>query len=221
MKLRVTDLLIEKLGKVEDSPDEAARVKNVRDRMVNCLTVLAGLKIISRDLSSPGGIYRYSGPDVYSGWMRHWHDKLNLEYGLKAVSVAITREDYSEYPQPPRQNWRRTLGLSDSNVVNYGAFKTQVILEKTKSMKRETMTEEQLRSMDNIKRVCRCGTTYTDDNGKKVTIGNKRKHRCKKCEGCKTPKCGECTHCLKPSNKQACIKRVCLFPKVPDCKCFD
>ena len=55
--------------------------------------------------------------------------------------------------------------------------------------------------------ICRCGSL-------------KRTVRCKKCEGCLTPKCNQCHFCLNPSWKKTCVKRVCPYHVVLKCPCF-
>ena len=125
--LKMTDLLLDKLGVVEDSAVEAGKVKALYDRMRNCQTVLVGLKIIARDMLSMGSGYKYCGPDVYDAWRREWFERFRDEFGLREASVALARRDYSHLPQPSsRHNYKKLLGLSNASVINYGAFKSQV-----------------------------------------------------------------------------------------------
>ncbi len=94
----------------------------------------------------------------------------------------------------PRQ---KKIGLSVNFPIN--SF--------SRNIDRSTLTEEQLRSLKYIHKVCKCKR-------------NVRKHRCRKCEQCKAPKCGKCRNCLNPPLKQACSGKVCLFPIIPNCPCF-
>ncbi|XP_065899084.1 uncharacterized protein [Dysidea avara] len=45
------------------------------------------------------------------------------------------------------------------------------------------------------------------------TARKKRKRRCGTCAGCRSDNCGRCKSCLKPTLKQACVKRLCLSMK--------
>ena len=56
-------------------------------------------------------------------------------------------------------------------------------------------------------------------NGRKSGYHAKRNINCKVCVGCKTPKCGVCKNCLKPSLKKACIKNECVNPILAKCTC--
>ena len=89
------------------------------------------------------------------------------------------------------------------------------------------------RAVANLNKVCRCGSMKEMEtpntikrmgqkahNRTRVLIGGKRKMRCKKCTGCKAPRCNKCIFCIKASMKKPCENRKCLFPIVPKCPCF-
>ena len=68
---------------------------------------------------------------------------------------------------------------------------------------------------DNV--ICRCGFK-SEKTG--AHTGQKRRTRCNKCARCTASKCGKCKPCTVPSMKKPCEYRVCLFPNIPKCPCF-
>ncbi len=153
------------------------------------------------------------------------------EFALKRLCLPVTWREHSlasEHDPPPAKNIVKNLFEGDANskfkyreeMTKYvrtlfhfprqkkiGLSVNFPINSFSRNIDRSTLTEEQLRSLKYIHKVCKCKR-------------NVRKHRCRKCEQCKAPKCGKCRNCLNPPLKQACSGKVCLFPIIPNCPCF-
>ena len=52
-------------------------------------------------------------------------------------------------------------------------------------------------------------------------MGFHKRVTCRKCPACRAPKCMKCINCLIPSNRQPCVKKICYFPRTPNCPDFD
>ncbi len=179
-------------------PDEDNFSNQMLDQFRRTMQVLQGCNLI--DVSSRQRHYSYAGPNVYMEWCSRQAE----EYGVSECSFPVTAEEEGlakSHTAPPTKNV--TGSMFDGNSMTKFLYREEM----TKSIDKSTLTPEQQRSLRYIHAVCRCGK-------------NNRKHRCRKCEQCTAPPCNQCGNCLNPSRKQACVGKVCLFPIIPDCRCF-
>ena len=170
--------------------------------------------------------YTYEGPEIFQEWERREFEKYlsNNEEGVdfKPYKFRSLKEINTQGMVMPRSRI-----LANINFASMTMSQLKVTLQKQQysSMDIDTLDQEQIRSYKNNERVCKCGTkrAVMDGDGRKkyVHVGFKKRSRCKKCKGCLRPRCGQCTNCLNPRNKQACVEKVCLFPVIPKCPCFD
>ena len=118
-----------------------------------------------------------------------------------------------------------TVGWGKKTYIQMLERKTQENTAKIEEIRMSGgLDEEMERSLLNSTKVCQCGTTAKpkiNSQKAKTHTGYKKRSRCKKCPGCLAEKCMKCNNCLNPSNKQACVLKKCLFPRVPKCPCFD
>ena len=115
--------------------------------------------------------------------------------GRPGAGREMTLANSSEISLPP------SYAIATSNAIQCG------------------IVEQPQRSLivkkDNV--ICRCGFK-SEKTG--AHTGQKRRTRCNKCARCIAPKCGKCKPCTVPSMKKPCEYRVCLFPNIPKCPCF-
>ena len=115
--------------------------------------------------------------------------------GRPGAGREMTLANSSEISLPP------SYAIATSNAIQCG------------------IVEQPQRSLivkkDNV--ICRCGFK-SEKTG--AHTGQKRRTRCNKCARCTAPKCGKCKPCTVPSMKKPCEYRVCLFPNIPKCPCF-
>ena len=115
--------------------------------------------------------------------------------GRPGAGREMTLDNSSEISLPP------SYAIATSNAIQCG------------------IVEQPQRSLivkkDNV--ICRCGFK-SEKTG--AHTGQKRRTRCNKCARCTAPKCGKCKPCTVPSMKKPCEYRVCLFPNIPKCPCF-
>jgi len=160
------------------------------------------------------GGFEYCGPDIDKQTRLNLHCKYKKEFDLPDCYVKLQRLDISNIHLPRVEKYPKNLRGRHGFRLEWDDKRIEL---------------ERVRSIANSHRVCKCGTTYNAQvksfNGKihrqSVLTGNHKKHRCYKCPGCLSSRCEACTNCLNPRNKQACIKRKCLFPVMPKCPCFD
>lgn len=193
--------------------------------MESVIQALYGLGLVVR---ASGSWCFYTGPDVFSVWEKQLI-KGYEEYGLKLMSVPVKRADI-----PPetirnarRLQWRTRKGKNFAAGIGQAVRNMMSNMEfYEKQQKEGLMNEEQKRSVENMEKMCTCG----DGQRRPVMVhgkvqyrkfGRKRRVKCRKCENCLKKKCGVCANCRTPSNHQACIEKICLFPKIPKCPCFD
>lgn len=198
---------------------------NERQRLIERIrtvaTVLRGLHLIATRLgkttSSDRGNrgWKYNGPNIFAEWQQgHW-DRYAGQFGLRRSTVALKRAKVrpEDFPKP-------RFAVSGGSGC-FSSVKWNIIQDGLKDVDLTKLNEEQARSYKNMRVICKCGTKVISSSGKPVAVGFKKRIRCKECVACKRSKCLKCTNCLNPRNKQACVEKVCLFPKIPKCPCFD
>jgi len=195
---------------------EAARV---------AIDVLIALRLLQTDKAPGSRKVKYCGPNVFTDWLEDYKranrdDRLDntKEYVVEFTSKNTKKINpdwaMAETVELNTKRWNKFVGTATTQ-------KQQIITERVAQfVATNEMSEEQKRSFELKDVVCRCGFN-TVSGGKKVKAGHKKRSRCKKCPGCTAPKCKKCKNCLVPSNKQACVDRVCLFPIIPKCACFE
>ena len=199
-------------------PDRLEQANEDREKIRLVISILVGLELV--ELVRSGGRWRYRGPSIYQDYLRTLFDLYKKQYPcLRMPQLILEKQKVPEgaLPSNRRKKLFRIRGTRSASS------KQRYIEQKTKDVDVSTLDEAQRRSMANQKKVCKCGKKVADVSGRKVGVyaGFKKRSRCRKCEGCTAPKCRTCIHCLTPSNKQSCEKRICLFPIIPKCPCFD
>ena len=187
-------------------------VENIR--VIN--DILVGLGILN--MSKPGR-WRYRGPpELFQVFIEDLFEHHRQQHSLKRCSIPLLN---LQVPQELLDQVRRTK-LLDVSQFSGSEAKLRLMEEMRGNVDRSSLDAAQLRSLDNLSRVCRCGKKVEDPNGsgKLIYTGFKKRSRCKKCAGCTAKKCLLCANCLNPRNKQSCIKKVCLYPVTPRCPCF-
>ncbi len=191
-------------------PDNMDQAPVASEKIRSILHVLTGLGLV--DLVRRGR-WKYRGPKVVYEYKRKLFFRYKEEFpDLKLFSIHLRHVAVPEGSMPKRKKLfkLRAFGAHD---------KQKYIEDKLKDVDLSTLDKEQRRSYEMRSVVCRCGKKF-DGDVKVVHTGFKKRARCKKCSGCKASKCMSCSNCLNPRNKQACVHKVCLFPKVPTCPCF-
>jgi len=157
--------------------------------------ILEGIDIV-RSFDDELGGFRYIGPKILQEKDQEYFQSHQKEYNLKNLTVALPiieiREEHKYEISPPSF---ASDAIQIGNVENI----------------------EQRRSITNKDVMCRCGFK---SNKTGAHTGFKKRMRCKTCARCTAPKCGKCRPCNVPSMKKPCENRVCLFPIIPKCPCF-
>ena len=175
-------------------------------------SVLEGMGIVNKAGETEKDGIVYVGPDVYGDLVKEEFEDNRSEFNLKKVTIKLN-----------------TITILDEYQYDFEPPSYEMVRQKfAEFVNTDGMSEDKRRSIQNRNIVCRCGFKKTIEayshNGKvkrtKAAIGFKKRSRCKECAGCLAPKCMKCPHCLNPRMKQACVNKVCLFPKVPKCPCF-
>ena len=169
--------------------------------------ILVGMGLAKKSDEYFGGLV-YNGPNVFPKYCQH----LKEEYDVADVKLVLR-------PVPVKEEHMYTTRPPQFESIRSGRLAPE---------------EEKERSIKNQNTFCRCGFEKKIQGGavihreghkthirKKVTVGQKRRTRCKLCENCLRPPCRKCDFCLKPHLKKPCVLRECLFPVVPKCPCFD
>ena len=195
------------------------KIHNQRTRIEVSAYVLHGLGILKKWDDSLGG-YSYTGPDLFPAFADDEFNRNRKSFDLKPVSIMITKVE-----------------VQDEQILPVIPPKFKDV-PKPKSKAKEPsaldIEAERLRSIQNKDKVCTCGekkklakSVVVERSGFKNSIrttavyGAKKRKRCKKCEGCLAPSCNKCICCLNPKMKQSCRQRICLYPIIPRCPCFD
>jgi hypothetical protein len=176
-------------------------------RLLFSAAILEAMDLIS-SISDGYECIRYIGPDVYTAFKQEQFDAHKQLHGLKKVSVRLS----------VIQN------INESAMYDVKPPTFQSVINQLIAMGIQFEDENNRRSMQNRNVFCKCGHSEKPRNGSSnrsfVIVGLKKRVRCQKCAPCLTSKCNECQFCLKPSMKKSCEKRICVFPKVPNCPCF-
>ena len=198
-------------------PDRLERAAEDCERIRMIVNVLVGLSLAEQVRR---GRWKYRGPRIYSSYVRRLFLLHREEHpGLQLPSLVLQKVAVPPGAMPHLGKGRRRLfDVGRSATVS---VKQRYIEQMTRDVDVSTLDESQRRSLANHKRVCRCGTKVEHSSGKTVHSGFKKRSRCRKCDGCRASKCGACANCLNPRNKQCCERKICLFPVVPKCPCFD
>lgn len=195
---------------------------NESRRLTMVASILEGMGMVEKAEDELGGLI-YKGPvQAFDDFKQNLWDSCGAttEYNLKKVKLSLPHVEVKEehrYPiEPPKF------------VNNYLASVSEVVVPD--ELKEDLEIQ---RAVANLNKVCRCGSMKEMEkpntikrmgqkahNRTRVLIGGKRKMRCKKCTGCKAPRCNKCIFCIKASMKKPCENRKCLFPIVPKCPCF-
>ncbi len=184
-------------------PNEDTFSNKMLDQFRISLQILQGCNLIFLR-SGKCKSYDYCGPNIYQDWKRKEFREHREEFSLKRLYCPVSAEEMEEaesYHPPPAKSV--LTNLFDGNSLAKFKYREEM----TKSLDRSKLTKEQQRSLRYIHDVCNCGR-------------NQRKKRCRKCEQCRAPPCGQCCNCLNPQRKQTCVGKVCLFPIIPNCRCF-
>jgi len=197
---------------------------NESRRLTMVASILEGMGMVEKAIDELGGLI-YKGPvQAYDNFMKNLWDSCGAttEHNLKKVKLSLTHVEVKEehrYPiEPPQFVNNYLAAVKEAEVVVPEELKEDVEIQ---------------RAVANLNKVCRCGSMKEMEtpntikrmgqkahNRTRVLIGGKRKMRCKKCTGCKAPRCNKCIFCIKASMKKPCENRKCLFPIVPKCPCF-
>lgn len=194
-----------------------------RSRIRTALNLLTGIKLLKRAQFT----FYFNGPNVYDDWKRLEFDRYGPNLNLKQCRVDVQIQKLT----PEQEELANQLSGNfhiDRNVSSGTAILLRRQHEMAEIMRKycaeNELTAEQERSVRYGHITCKCGTSVKLSGSAKKSkahTGFKKRARCKKCPGCKTPKCMKCANCLNPSFKQACSNRVCYFPLIPKCPCFD
>ena len=160
--------------------------------------MLKGLNVIE-EFEDGSGSWKYIGPEVFGDFSSSLFEKHRTEHNLKEFNVALS-----------------VIEIPESSKYEIAPPTFEEFLSTINQKLTGANDAEKIRSIQNKKIVCKCG--YMTEA--KAHKGYSRRMPCKNCVACKAPKCGKCNHCLTPSNKQACVNRKCLFPRIPKCPCF-
>ena len=182
------------------------------------MATLESLSLLTHQKEDYAKGFEYVGPDVDASARQELFRARRREHGLVDCTVGLSRlkVDLEATPWPRIEKFP----INKKYMHHYAA---------RDNWDENRIEEERQRSVANSEKVCRCGTFY-DSKGKfdkgnfnrgRVHTGFKKRSRCKNCEGCLAPKCGVCQPCLRPPLKKPCIERVCKFPVIPKCPCFD
>ena len=195
----------------------------ISSKVHSLCAVLSSLKLIKKSNSNFKLEFSYCGPNVYQEWLTQQNEKFGAQLKLCSTRVVrITRaqlkEKGVEIPRP-----RHMVGVAGSGQ-NIQSMKKALFRDQARIKDLSQMEEQQQRSVKNAEIICKCGKekymTNSAGNRVKVKVGFHKRSRCKKCVGCLAKKCDQCVNCLNPRNKQSCIDKICLFPIIPKCPCF-
>jgi hypothetical protein len=194
------------IGRSNYGIDETRRVTQVA-------AVLEGLDLAVRKTDKLGGIV-WNGKDLLTQWYDDQCEKYFYETEvLKKPKLVLDRIE---------------LTADQLELAVEDAERSVASLTTKPTISIEGLSEEQVRSVQNQKIVCKCGHSKkmeVDKDGVKysrvsVWTGFKKRTRCKKCPGCLAIKCGECKNCTQKHLKKPCVLKVCQFPVTPKCPCF-
>ena len=137
----------------------------------------------------------------------------SLEVELEEDGYVFPKNNVDETVGPPGAGREMTLANSSEislppsyAIATSNAIQCGIVEQPQRSL---------IVKKDNV--ICRCGFK-SEKTG--AHTGQKRRTRCNKCARCIAPKCGKCKPCTVPSMKKPCEYRVCLFPNIPKCPCF-
>ncbi|TRY71946.1 hypothetical protein TCAL_03931 [Tigriopus californicus] len=193
-----------------------------RSRIRSALNLLTGMKLLKRKRFT----YYYNGPNAYDGWKRSEFDRYGPHLHFRQCRVDVRTQKLT-----PEQEEIANQLSGNMHVDRSTSSGTAILLKRRQEMAEvmkkycaeNKLTLEQERSVKFGDVTCKCGTSIKVNSSTrtKAHTGFKKRARCQKCPGCKTPKCMKCANCLNPSFKQACSNRVCYFPLIPYCPCFE
>ena len=182
--------------------------------IIRAAGILEGLDLAVNINDSLGYGLFYRGPDLYAKLSETSFLHYSAKYDLKNVSVNVKikkRIKLDKIPRPPPLTFKNVRALAQSDLNRRRSIQNRDVVCKCGIMRDVLNFKSETSSNPNLTRTV---------NRTKAWSGFKKRVRCGNCLSCRVPKCKACKFCLLPHLKKPCVKRKCLFPKVPTCPCF-